>query len=84
MTIRKSVAIALLGAMGAFNPMPSMAAMINPTARIANPSKNQRKRTEQGITFGYITGPGWSNRLVKRMAMKARNIKRNRRAHKGR
>lgn len=33
--------------------------------------------------FGYPTGPGWSNRKVRRMATKRRNQARNKKSHRG-
>ncbi len=33
--------------------------------------------------FNYPTGPGWSNRKVKRMATKRRNQARNKKSHRG-
>lgn len=73
----------VLGAMGA-------AGMMQPTIRRASEStvqasisKRQLSRIYSGIEFGYPNGPGWSNRHVKRIAGKVRNIKRNRLAHKG-
>lgn len=33
--------------------------------------------------FNYPTGPGWSNRQVKRMATKRRNQARNKKSHRG-
>lgn len=82
--IRKSLAILAMGAMGAVGMMqPSMTRATEATTQSAMIRKLRLARIYYGMEFGYPDGPGWSNRHVKRMADKARNIKRNRNAHKG-
>lgn len=84
MTVLKSHAIALLGAMGAFG-------MMQPTIPVADvqagyrPSRRQiNKFRAQGLLWSYPAKDGHSFAHGKRMAVKARNVKRNRLAAKGR
>lgn len=52
--------------------------------RLAPPATRQASRTHSAHSpFGYPSGPGWTCAQVKRMARKARNVRRNRRAHRG-
>lgn len=61
----------------------------NPSA-LANALRIQQTMLQQ-TGYGYVRaprkprnpGPGWSNRHVQRMARKKRNVKANRRAHRG-
>lgn len=50
-----------------------------------NPSKRQRRYGHDALAAAsrYPNSPGWSNRQVKRMALKKRNVKANRRNHRG-
>lgn len=60
---------------------------------LPTPSVQVQRRRTKAVTsggynftigeFNYPTGPGWSNRQVKRMATKRRNQARNKKSHRG-
>ena len=83
MTVRKSITIALLGAIGAFG-------MMQPTFPVADyqaaarPSRREiNKYRAQGSLWNYPSRNGHSVAHGKRLAAKARNVKRHKRAMKG-
>lgn len=52
-------------------------------ASLAPPATKRASRTHSAHSpFGYPHGPGWTVARVKRMALKARNQRRNRLAHR--
>lgn len=83
MTIRKSLAIAVLGAMGAFSMMqPPIPTQV---LAFAQPSLSKRKKMlEQGSPWSYPAKDGHSVAHGKRMTKKRRNQQRHRSASKGR
>lgn len=86
--ISKLLVAALLGSSAFMQP----AVLSGNAQRIVSQSKRKNITSTMfdefggygGSGFSYPKRMGWSkNRMAKRMAMKARNQKRNRRAHKG-
>ena len=77
--------ILLSAALGAGSGMGGMPYAIKPTG--AQVTSTVRKSTSSAGRyigeFNYPTGPGWSNRKVKRMATKRRNQARNKKSHRG-
>lgn len=81
--IRKSIALALLGAIGAFTGIDKAAIAMNRMVQQA-PSKRQVARSLGYVSaWNYPAKDGHSVAHGKRIAAKARNVKRNRAAHKG-
>ena len=83
MTIRKSLAIALMGALGAFGMMqPTIPAIAQVASRRVGVTSTAGNFFGSG-GFGYRKKDGHSVAHGKRMAAKARNVKRHKRAMKG-
>ena len=83
--MRKSLAMALLSPVGAFFSMDkAIMAMVKPTSAFAEPSRRQiNKYRAQDSTWGYPAHDGHSVAHGKRLAAKARNQSRHKRATKG-
>ena len=81
----KSLAMALLSSVGAFFSMDkAVMAMVKPTSAFAEPSRSQiNKYRAQGSTWSYPAHDGHSVAHGKRLAAKARNQSRHKRATKG-
>lgn len=84
--MRRSAASLLTAAvLGAGAGMGGMPYAIQPTG--VQVTSTARKSTSDAGRhtgeFNYPTGPGWSNRKVKRMATKRRNQARNKKSHRG-
>lgn len=81
--ISRSVAIGLLSALGAFASLQPAITRMAPQVQM--PVRPVLKRRSNGFAsyWNYRTGPGWSVAQIKRMAKKARNQKRHRKAMKG-
>lgn len=84
MTVRKSIAIAMLGALGAFGMMQPTIPTVD-TQAYARPSRREiNKYRAYGSLLNYPSHDGHSVAHGKRLAAKARNVKRHKRATKGR
>ena len=87
--MRKSLAMALLSPVGAFFSMDkAVMAMVKPTSAFAEPSRSRsrsqiNKYRAQGSTWSYPAHDGHSVAHGKRLAAKARNQSRHKRATKG-
>lgn len=83
--MRKSLAMALFSDVGAFVGMDkAVMAMHQPTSAFAEPSRRQiNKYRAQGSTWSYPAHDGHSVAHGKRMAAKARNQRRHKRATQG-
>lgn len=81
----KLMALALMGAIaGAGGAMER--AIVSQGVQVTSTVKARKTTDGAGRyigAFGYPSGPGWSNRHVKRMAAKRRNQARNKKAHRG-
>ena len=85
--MRKFLAMALLSSVGAFFSMDkAVMAMVKPTSAFAEPSRSRsqiNKYRAQGSTWSYPAHDGHSVAHGKRLAAKARNQSRHKRATKG-
>jgi hypothetical protein len=82
MSIRKSIALALMASVGAFGFMPAVERIGELTTRIAPQRRNSSRQYRS--EWSYPARDGWSVAHGKRMAKKARNQKRHRSATKWR
>lgn len=79
--------VILAAALGAGAAMPIVERGL-PAPQIQMQRRRTKAVTSGGYNFttgkfNYPTGPGWSNRKVKRMATKRRNQVRNKKSHRG-
>ena len=75
----------LAAAIGAGASMSGIPYAIQPTGvQVTSTARKSTSDAGRHIgEFNYPTGPGWSNRKVKRMATKRRNQARNKKSHRG-
>lgn len=82
--MHKSIALALLSAVGAFASMDKAVMALEPQSGFSQPSQRQlNKYRAQGSTWNYPAHDGHSVAHGKRQAAKARNQRRHKRATKG-
>lgn len=83
-TLRMSLATAVIAGLAGFGPSITSVDRAAPPS-ITAPQRKQRRQLDGLGSSGRRThkrGPGWTHAQVQRMARKARNVQRNRHAHR--